>query len=112
MDAVAVFEDFEIPDDVDFSQLKIRWNATRDDIDFDRSVLQRVVLHNGLDPEVILAESQASRVLARLAISVWYASQRRVGGVRDPIFEQVFAEAEAWVEFGPTRVQRSFGSVH
>jgi len=112
MDTVVVFDGFEIPEEVEFSQLRVRWNINRDDIDFDRAPLKRLVEHNRLEPALLWDDNPASRTLVRLIISAWYVAQRRAGGERDPIFEQIFAEVEAWAEFGATRVQRSFGSLH
>lgn len=112
MSGTSILEDIEIPEGLRFSHLKVRWNLRRDDIDYDRGTMRLIALHNGLDPEVVLGRSRRARTCAALIIGIWYSMQRRAGGERDPIFEQIFAEVEAWEQYGPTRVQRSFGSIH
>lgn|GEM_PF-2980338 len=108
----SLFKDLEIPEGLEFSQLNVRWNARKDDIDYDPAAMWLIAIHNGLDPDSLLGNSPDSRTLASLIMSVWYSVQRRQGGERNAIFEQIFAEVEAWIDYGATRVQRSFGSVH
>lgn len=79
---------FAIPDDLDFSDLKLRRLVTGE-VEFDTSVIERICAASDISTDVFLNAPEDN--LATLIVT-WYRVHRVAGGRRDPVAEELIAE--------------------
>ena len=80
-----------IPAGLDFSALNLRRDADGN-VSFDWSVIEQICEASGLDP-AMFAESPEDNVAS--LITTWYRHHLENGGARDPVQDDLIAEAEA-----------------
>lgn len=81
-----------IPDDLEFSDLRLERNTKTGDVSFDTAIIKRIEAASGL-PEGFFM-SQAEDALAGL-ITTWYNRHIAAGGRRDPVADELIGEALA-----------------
>lgn len=79
-----------IPDDVDFAQLRLTRDTQTGDISFNWAPILRICEASGIDP-AHMQEGPEDNVGALLV--AWYAEHLRHGGARDPVQDELIAEA-------------------
>lgn len=94
---------FAVPDDFDFSTLKLSRDPVTGSIEFDWAPVEAICRASGVDPKIFREQPEDN--VAGLIVA-WYAQHRQNGGALDPVAEQLIAEVEAEDEFGEGRVQR------
>lgn len=87
----------EIPDGLDFADLKLARDTSTGDISFDWSPVERLCKHNSLDISIFRERHEDN--VAGLIIA-WYAAHRKRGGSPDPVAEDLINEARAEDEHG------------
>jgi hypothetical protein len=95
-----------IPEDLDFSALKLSRHLESGDIEFDWAPVDAICAASGIDPDVFRQTAEDN--LASL-ISTWYHMHRELGGAADPVAEQITAEIEAEAIAGIAGVQEASG---
>ena len=81
-----------IPDDLDFSALRLRRDSATGDVDFETEPLRAICEASGLDPELFSGGPEDN---AAGLISAWYAEHLARGGARDAVMDELIAEADA-----------------
>lgn len=99
----------QIPEDLDFSALKLARDPVTLYISFDWAPIERICTESGLD--IRLLREQHEDNVAGLIVA-WYMEHRARGGATDPVEEQILAEVQAEdalgiinVQPGPSRAQ-------
>jgi hypothetical protein len=78
-----------IPDDVNFAQLKLARNADGA-VSFDWTPIERICTASGIDP-AMFREGPEDNVSGLLV--AWYRQHIGHGGARDPVQDELIAEA-------------------
>ena len=81
-----------IPDDVQFSDLKLSRDTSTGDIEFDWAPIERICIASGIDISVLRDQDEGN--LAEL-LTVWYRAHRDAGGEPDSAMDDLIAEAAA-----------------
>lgn len=79
-----------IPDDLDFAHLKMARDADGA-VSFDWTPIERICSASGIDPSLF---SDASEDNVSSLIVAWYRMHLAAGGARDPVQDDLIAEAE------------------
>lgn len=82
----------QIPDDLDFSALKLSRDPVTLDVSFDWAPIEAICKLSGID--IALFKHQHEDNVSGL-ITEWYIEHRQRGGAPDPIQEQLIAEVLA-----------------
>lgn len=85
-----------IPDDLDFADLRLT-RTPEGEVDFDWQPIERICKASGID--VAIFRDQHEDNVAGL-ITTWYAEHLAQGGERDPVQDDLIAEAIAEDEHG------------
>lgn len=86
----------KIPDDVQFADLKLARDSDGR-VSFDWSPIERICEASGVDP-AIFRDAPEDNVSG--LIVAWYAEHLRGGGARDPVQDDLIAEAALEDELG------------
>jgi len=96
-----------IPDDLDFSALKLARDPITLDVSFDWTPIEQICSASGLD--VSIFRDQHEDNVAGLIVA-WYMEHRARGGAPDQIEEQIIAEVHAEDTHGIINVQSAPGA--
>lgn len=92
----------EIPDSVDFADLRLARDPVTREVAFDWRPIERVCEASGID--VRLLRDGPEDDVGGLIVA-WYARHRELGGDEDPVAEQLIAEVAAEDLYGEASVQ-------
>lgn len=81
-----------IPDDLDFSALKLARDPSTGAVDFDWRPIESICIASGLDVDLFRSGPEDN---AASLISAWYAEHLARGGARDATMDDLIAEAAA-----------------
>ncbi len=98
----------QIPEDLDFSALKLARDPVTLDISFDWRPIEAICALSGIDPAVFRESHEDN--LATL-LQAWYVEHLARGGAPDPVEEQILAEVQAELLAGQTGVISHGGGV-
>lgn len=96
----------QIPDDLDFSALKLARDPATLDLSFDWEPIERICAASGID--IALFREQHEDNVSGL-IAAWYFEHRARGGAPDLVEEQIIAEVHAEDALGIVNVQSAPG---
>ena len=82
----------ELPDGLDFADLKLKRESDDGSVSMDTSVIERLCAYNNLDPDLFLRSHEDN--VSGLIVA-WYAAHRAQGGAPDPVAEDLIAEVRA-----------------
>ena len=82
--------DIQIPDGLDFADLKLARDPRTGDISFDWAPIEAICEASGID--LALFEDPDEDTLSELIVE-WYAVHLANGGARDPVQEEMMGEA-------------------
>lgn len=97
-----------IPDDVDFSHLKLARDPITLEVQFDWAPITRICAASGID-EALFRDQHEDNVSG--LIQAWYLAHLARGGAPDPVQEQLRAEVAAEDHAGPAGVISHGGSL-
>jgi hypothetical protein len=81
----------KIPNDIQFSDLKLSRNSQTGGVEFDWTPLERICEASGIDISLLKDESEDN--VADI-LTMWYRNHLSAGGVSDPVMTDLILESE------------------